>query len=82
LRKSVAAIALGTSAISTSNIDTKIVNFKELLYKVKEIIDDSYSDNIILSDTTKQLEIVLDDIIGDEEQKRQFSAKEIMKTHI
>lgn len=82
MRKSVAAIALGTSAISTSNIDTKIVNFKELLYKVKEIIDDSYSDNIILSDTTKQLEIVLDDIIGDEEQKRQFSAKEIMKTHI
>lgn len=44
-------------------------SFKELLHKVRDILEDTYSDNTQLSTVTRQLEIVLDDIIGEEERK-------------
>lgn len=44
-------------------------SFKELLQKVRDILDDTYSDNAQLSVVTRQLETVLDDIIGEEEKK-------------
>lgn len=50
--------------------ETEMTNFKILLHKVKEIVDDSYSDNDDLCKATHQLEKVLDDIIGGEELKR------------
>lgn len=50
--------------------DTKMTNFRKLLYQVKEIVDDSYSDNALLAEKTKTLEKELDDIIGNEEEKR------------
>uniref|UniRef100_A0A336MJ39 CSON000726 protein n=1 Tax=Culicoides sonorensis TaxID=179676 RepID=A0A336MJ39_CULSO len=50
--------------------DTKMTNFRKLLCQVKEICDDSYSDNSVLADKTKKLESALDDIIANEEEKR------------
>ncbi|XP_059617073.1 dystrophin-1 [Phlebotomus argentipes] len=55
-----------------SMLESQMVNFRDLLSKVKEIVEDSYSDNIQLSKATHQLEYVLDRIIGQaEEQKKQ-----------
>ncbi|XP_068158970.1 dystrotelin [Drosophila tropicalis] len=51
--------------------DTEMINFKLLLNKVKEIVEDSYSDNAELSAATQNLENVLDNIIQSEEQQRQ-----------
>lgn len=45
-------------------------NFRELLHIVKDIIEDTYSDNTELSKATNQLETVLDNIIEGEEKKR------------
>ncbi|XP_017115123.1 dystrophin [Drosophila elegans] len=53
--------------------DTEMVNFKLLLHKVKEIVEDSYSDNAELSAATQNLENVLDSIIKSEEQQRRVS---------
>lgn len=53
--------------------DTEMVNFKLLLHKVKEIVEDSYSDNAELSAATQNLENVLDSIIKSEEQQRRIS---------
>jgi len=50
-----------------------MVNFKLLLHKVKEIVEDSYSDNAELSAATQNLENVLDSIIKSEEQQRRIS---------
>ncbi|XP_063702933.1 dystrophin-1 isoform X2 [Culicoides brevitarsis] len=50
--------------------DTKMTNFKKLLYQVKEIVDDSYSDNALLAEKTKTLENELDNIIANEEERR------------
>ncbi|GAB0091892.1 uncharacterized protein DMENIID0001_067980 [Sergentomyia squamirostris] len=53
-------------------VESQMTNFRELLGKVKEIVEDSYSDNIQLSKATHQLEYVLDRIIGEaEENKKQ-----------
>ncbi|XP_052862587.1 uncharacterized protein LOC128269222 [Anopheles cruzii] len=51
-------------------IDTDLVNFRDLLQNVREIIDDLYSDNVELAHTTQQIEIALDRIIADEELKQ------------
>ncbi|XP_058063622.1 uncharacterized protein LOC131213570 [Anopheles bellator] len=51
-------------------IDTDLVNFRDLLLNVREIIDDLYSDNAELAHTTQQIEIALDRIIADEELKQ------------
>ncbi|XP_049543887.1 dystrobrevin alpha [Anopheles darlingi] len=51
-------------------LDTDLVNFRELLVKVREIVDDSYSDNTELAHTTQQFERALDQIIAQEELKR------------
>lgn len=48
-------------------------NFRELLYIVKDIIEDTYSDNTELSKATSQLEQQLDTIIDGEEKKRNKS---------
>ncbi|XP_037936767.1 dystrophin-like [Teleopsis dalmanni] len=50
--------------------DTEMNNFKQLLSKVKEIVDDSYSDNTELAAATQNLENVLDSIIKGEESRR------------
>lgn len=50
-----------------------MLNFRELLSKVKEIVDDSYSDNNDLAEATYHLETVLDSIIRNEEIKRHAS---------
>lgn len=50
--------------------DTDMQNFRELLHIVKDIIEDTYSDNTELSKATNQLENVLDSIIDGEERKR------------
>lgn len=50
--------------------ETEMTNFKLLLNKVKEIVEDSYSDNTELSEATQNLENVLDSIIKTEEVKR------------
>lgn len=47
-----------------------IHSFKILLHKVRDILEDTYSDNAQLSSVTRQLETVLDNIIGEEERKR------------
>lgn len=61
----------GADVLDMSVLETQMVNFRELLSKVKEIVEDSYSDNIQLSKATHQLEYVLDRIIGEaEEQKK------------
>ncbi|XP_017001482.2 uncharacterized protein dah [Drosophila takahashii] len=57
----------------TNGGDTEMVNFKLLLHKVKEIVEDSYSDNAELSAATQNLENVLDSIIKGEEQHRRIS---------
>uniref|UniRef100_A0A1B0CB43 ZZ-type domain-containing protein n=2 Tax=Lutzomyia longipalpis TaxID=7200 RepID=A0A1B0CB43_LUTLO len=58
-------------AVDKSLLETQMVNFRDLLLKVKEIVEDSYSDNVQLSKATHQLEYVLDRIIGEaEEQKK------------
>ncbi|XP_055840872.1 dystrobrevin alpha [Episyrphus balteatus] len=49
--------------------DTEMLNFKLLLHKVKEIVDDSYSDNTELAEATQNLENALDNIIQDEERR-------------
>ncbi|XP_055615348.1 dystrophin [Toxorhynchites rutilus septentrionalis] len=56
--------------IDNLKIDTQMANFKDLLLKVREIVDDSYSDNTELAQTTQQLEKALDRIIEEEERKR------------
>ncbi|XP_017037014.1 dystrophin [Drosophila kikkawai] len=50
-----------------------MLNFKLLVHKVKEIVEDSYSDNAELSAATQNLENVLDSIIKGEEQQRRLS---------
>lgn len=50
--------------------ETEMTNFKLLLNKVKEIVEDSYSDNTELSEATQNLENVLDSIIKTEEGRR------------
>ncbi|XP_055586617.1 dystrobrevin alpha isoform X2 [Uranotaenia lowii] len=60
--------------IDNLKIDTQMTNFKDLLLKVREIVDDSYSDNTELARTTQQLEKALDHIIAEEERKRILSA--------
>ncbi|KAM7348870.1 discontinuous actin hexagon [Cochliomyia hominivorax] len=50
--------------------ETEMTNFKLLLNKVKEIVEDSYSDNTELSEATQNLENVLDSIIKTEESRR------------
>lgn len=45
-------------------------SFRDLLHKVREVLEDTYSDNAELSSVTRQLEDALDDIIGKEEKKR------------
>lgn len=54
----------------TNTRETEMTNFKRLLNKVKEIVEDSYSDNTELSEATQNLENVLDSIIKTEEHKR------------
>lgn len=62
--------------------DTEMVNFKLLLHKVKEIVEDSYSDNAELSAATQNLENVLDSIIKSEEQHRRISTWRVQEeTH-
>ncbi|XP_058983689.1 dystrophin-1-like isoform X1 [Musca domestica] len=50
--------------------ETEMANFKLLLNKVKEIVDDSHSDNTDLSEATQNLENVLDSIINTAECRR------------
>lgn len=52
-----------------TNSEEGMKSFKELLHKVRDILEDTYSDNTQLSTVTRQLETVLDDIIGEEERK-------------
>lgn len=56
--------------MTLTKVDTKMVNFKRLLEQVREIVDDSYSDNGILKEKTKNLELELDQIIAEETEKR------------
>ncbi|XP_049289558.1 uncharacterized protein LOC125767235 [Anopheles funestus] len=56
--------------IDRLKMDTQMVNFRDLLLKVREIVDDSYSDNTELARSTQQIEKALDRIIAEEEQKR------------
>ncbi|KAG5675838.1 hypothetical protein PVAND_005708 [Polypedilum vanderplanki] len=53
--------------------DTKIDNFKHLLKQVKEIIDDSFCDNLELARTTEMFSKALDQIIEIEEKKREHN---------
>lgn len=50
--------------------DTDMINFKLLLDKVKEIVEDSFSDNTELAAATQNLENVLDNIVKNEEKRR------------
>uniref|UniRef100_A0A1A9WCB7 ZZ-type domain-containing protein n=1 Tax=Glossina brevipalpis TaxID=37001 RepID=A0A1A9WCB7_9MUSC len=61
------------NALMLHSRDTDMTNFKLLLNKVKEIVDDSYSDNTELSAATQNLENVLDSIIKSEESRRHYS---------
>ncbi|XP_030568673.1 dystrophin-1 [Drosophila novamexicana] len=65
--------ALLEQSVNVDMRDTEMVNFKLLLNKVKEIVEDSYSDNAELSAATQNLENVLDNIIKSEEQQRRSS---------
>ncbi|EAA04877.5 AGAP000996-PA [Anopheles gambiae str. PEST] len=56
--------------IDRLKMDTQMANFRDLLLKVREIVDDSYSDNTELARSTQQIEKALDRIIAEEEQKR------------
>lgn len=51
-------------------VDTKMANFRKLLGQVKDIVDDSYSDNHVLAEKTKTLEQALDEIIVKEEERK------------
>ncbi|XP_011198841.2 dystrophin-1 isoform X1 [Bactrocera dorsalis] len=53
--------------------DTDMINFKLLLNKVKEIVEDSFSDNTELAAATQNLENVLDNIVKNEEKRRSSS---------
>lgn len=44
-------------------------SFRDLLHKVRDILEDTYSDNVQLSTVTRQLEDALDEIIGKEERR-------------
>lgn len=68
--KTAATVDELTRCIDNLKIDTQMANFKDLLLKVREIVDDSYSDNTELARTTQQLEKALDKIIAEEERKR------------
>ncbi|EDV91646.1 dystrophin isoform X2 [Drosophila grimshawi] len=65
--------ALLEQSVNLDVRDTEMVNFRLLLHKVKEIVEDSYSDNAELSAATQNLENVLDNIIKGEEQQRRSS---------
>ncbi|KAH8387815.1 hypothetical protein KR093_009557, partial [Drosophila rubida] len=68
-----APLSLPTLLEQSVNVDmrdSEMGNFKMLLHKVKEIVEDSYSDNAELSAATQNLENVLDNIIKTEEQQR------------
>ncbi|XP_023170080.1 dystrotelin isoform X2 [Drosophila hydei] len=65
--------ALLEQSVNVDMRDTEMVNFKLLLNKVREIVEDSYSDNAELSAATQNLENVLDNIIKSEEQQRRSS---------
>uniref|UniRef100_A0A182T388 ZZ-type domain-containing protein n=1 Tax=Anopheles maculatus TaxID=74869 RepID=A0A182T388_9DIPT len=56
--------------IDRLKMDTQMANFRDLLLKVREIVDDSYSDNTELARSTQQIEKALDRIIAEEELKR------------
>ncbi|KFB37143.1 AGAP000996-PA-like protein [Anopheles sinensis] len=56
--------------IDRLKLDTQMANFRDLLLKVREIVDDSYSDNTELARSTLQIEKALDRIIAEEELKR------------
>lgn len=72
------SIVCVSSAIESNfnHRETDMSNFKLLLRKVKEIVDDSYSDNTELSAATQNLENVLDSIMHCEEKIRQRRTKE------
>lgn len=53
-----------------STRDTEMTNFKLLLNKVREIVDDSYSNNVELSEATQNFENILNSIINTEEGRR------------
>uniref|UniRef100_A0A182MZV6 ZZ-type domain-containing protein n=1 Tax=Anopheles dirus TaxID=7168 RepID=A0A182MZV6_9DIPT len=59
-----------TCRIDRLKMDTQMANFRDLLLKVREIVDDSYSDNTELARSTQQIEKALDRIIAEEELKR------------
>lgn len=44
-------------------------SFRDLLHKVRDILEDTYGDNAQLSTVTRQLEDALDEIIGKEERR-------------
>ncbi|XP_050067566.1 dystrotelin [Anopheles maculipalpis] len=59
-----------SARIDRLKMDTQMVNFRDLLLKVREIVDDSYSDNTELARSTQQIEKALDRIIAEEELQR------------
>ena len=66
----------GGSAEKSFSLDgSGMQSFKELLHKVRDMLDDSYSDNAQLSTVTRQLEEALDDIIGNEEKRMRASQR-------
>lgn len=58
--------------VNLDQTESKIENFKKLLSEVKDIIDDSYSDNIELARTTEKFSNALEQILEEEEKKRKL----------
>lgn len=59
--------------ITNSNeIQSNIEHFRSLLHKVKDIIEDSYSDIVELTNATHNVENIVEKIIQEEESKRYF----------
>lgn len=72
-------------SVTKSPLDSSgMQSFRELLHKVKDILEDTYSDNAELSTVTRQLEDALDEIIGKEErvflQKKERTLERVKRT--
>lgn len=57
---------------NSEEMQSNIEHFRDLLHKVKDIIEDSYSDIVELTNATHTVENIVEKIIQEEENKRYF----------
>lgn len=66
------AVAIDENIPDNTEMQSNIEHFRDLLHKVKDIIEDSYSDIVELTNATHTVENIVEKIIQEEESKRYF----------